>query len=176
MSIVSTELHSKKGFYVGDICYVLDDPIYHGIWGDKHDFEDGLIETEFGNFAVASTAYGDGEYYDEYGHSYGVDAGVLGIVPWEILEKQEKFRKEYSHYGSDDISILNGLGHFFEGTEADFYATGRSRNGLEDGLFEITIGGKSITIHTGEDEEEEDEYEDEYDYYFNNDFDDPDEE
>lgn len=150
---IKAKLQSSKGFYVGDICYVLDDEIYDDIWGAAG-YEDGEYETPYGKFAVASTAFGDGEYNDNYGHLYGVDAGVIGIVPWEILEKQRKWKEEFVE-GTDEEK-LNYLGRFFEGTEAEFCATGRG-NSDEDGYFEITIGDTEINIHTGGEEEEEDE-------------------
>lgn len=31
--------------------------------------------------AAVSTAHGDGVYYDTDGHAYGVDAGMIGVVP-----------------------------------------------------------------------------------------------
>ena len=165
--MVNTTLNSKKGFYVGDICYVLDDNVYDDIWG-KAGYEDGVYETPFGQFAkfaVASTAYGDGSYADQFGHEYGVDAGVIGIVPWELLEHQKKWQHCYGREGTDEEK-LNYLGHFFEGTEADFYATGRDGNPDGDGLFEITIGDKSVTIRTDDDGDyDEDYYEEDEDYY-----------
>ena len=36
---------------------------------------------------MASTAYGDGCYDDDYGNVYGVGAGALGIVPFELVAK-----------------------------------------------------------------------------------------
>lgn len=164
--MIGADLQSKKGFYVGDICYVLDDPIYDGVWG-KADYEDGVYETEFGKFAVASTAYGDGEYYDQFGHRYGVDAGVIGMVPWEILEQQKKW-KRYS--GTTDEDKLNGLGHFFHGTEARFMATGRNSDG-EDGLFDINLDTEEqiIEIQTDDDYwpdpcEDDDDYDYDHDW------------
>lgn len=162
---IETHLTSNKGFYVGDICYVLDDEIYDKVWG-AHNYADGVYDTKYGQFAVASTAYGDGSYNDDLGNEYGVDAGVIGIVPWEILETQKKWKDYYA--GRSEMENLNTLGHFFEGTEAHFEATGRG-NASEDGLFEITIGDTDIVIHTEEDpfdyDEEEDDYEDDDDYY-----------
>ena len=77
---VGTVVSKKGSFYVGDPCYVLPDEIYHGIWGDKYNFEDGLIETPEGNWLVHGTAYGDG-YYD----GYPVDSGTLSVIPAELI-------------------------------------------------------------------------------------------
>ena len=78
-------------YYLGDICYVMADEIYKGVWGGDHNYEDGWFpiwkDTPGSQrFAVSRTAYGDGEYFDNLGRSYPVDAGVIGIVP-ELLWK-----------------------------------------------------------------------------------------
>lgn len=127
-------IKSGKGFYLGDVCYVLGDRIYHGEWGRMHGYKDGEWEdpkTGF-SFAVAGTAYGDGSYYDGEGHEYGVDAGVIGIVPLELVEKEDGLE----------------LGRVFNGSEAEFEE--------EDGVFFVRVdGGSFVIINTKEDEEDE---------------------
>lgn len=137
---------SKKGFYVGDPCYVLSEDNYDGVFG-ANDYQDGqytgktLNDEEF-NFILAGTKYGDGEYYDNRGNTYGVDAGILGVVPIELCLKDNK---EMS------IEELDRLGKYFPGTEAEFEAG--------DGIFYITIGSTDLVIDT--DEEDWDDYDDE---------------
>ena len=82
-------IKSSKGFYIGDICYVLNKDFYHGVWGAA-DYKDGkYADPETGvEFAVAGTAYGDGEYQDNHGNRYPVDAGVIGLVPLELVEEE----------------------------------------------------------------------------------------
>ena len=128
------DVTSKKGFYVGDVCYVLGDAVYDGVWG-KENYRDGVIEVPGTGFcfAVAGTAYGDGSYVDGEGHEYGVDAGVIGLVPLELVEKKDGLK----------------LGRVFEvdGT-AEFEAS--------EGVFTVTIPyGQIIVIDTKEEEEEE---------------------
>ena len=87
---IKAAVKSEKGFYIGDICYVLDDVIYYGVWG-KNGYVDGQYKTDNGYaFAVASTMYGDGCYLDEDDNVYGVDAGILGIVPLELVSDIDK--------------------------------------------------------------------------------------
>ena len=77
-------------YFVGDPCYVIR----------NDEWEDILKYTQFfGAFGIgqwggfwkgykmfsASTAYGDGCYTDNEGREYGVDAGMLGIVPYEYI-------------------------------------------------------------------------------------------
>ena len=133
-------VYSGKGFYIGDICCALSDAIYRGFWGDEKGFEDG-VHTVPGiglRFAVARTAYGDGCYEDQERFVYGVDAGVMGLVPIELVEK--------------DVEDLGKV--VLGGGEASFES--------EDGIFDIALpDGKHINIDTNYDCY--DEYEDEYD-------------
>lgn len=78
---------SEQGFYIGDICYVLSEELYHETWGDKHQFSDGEFKDPKTGLTVvvAGTAWGDGEYADNEGNHYPVDAGVIGVVPLELI-------------------------------------------------------------------------------------------
>lgn len=126
---------SGRGFYIGDICYVLPDRIYHGIWGDGHGYGDGLVEVPGGDggenpaFAVAGTDSGDGLYEDGEGNEYPVDAGVIGIVPLEIATELA------GRSGQTPGRIEECPG------EAVFEAA--------DGVFDITLpDGRGIRIDT----------------------------
>ena len=134
---ITGTIKSKKGFYIGDLCYALNDDIYDEVWGDA-DYEDGIYEDPASgfSFAVAGTAYGDGTYTDDWLREYGVDAGNISLVPGELVEDTTG-------------------GHYFEGA-------GKAHFSAENGHFSITLpGGKCITIDTAE-EFEEDYYEEEY--------------
>ena len=68
-------------YWVGDLCYVL-----HDVWDEVCDlvpFDNSEHEFELADgrkFILFSTAYGDGEYTDQNGNRYGVDAGVIGAI------------------------------------------------------------------------------------------------
>jgi hypothetical protein len=79
-------------YYVGDICYVLDDE-------DLVDDADGFYTDGTHVFGSFLTAGGDGYFTDTLGHGYGVDAGNISIVPLAIID--EKHKKSV------------GLGHVF---------------------------------------------------------------
>ena len=132
-------LKSNKGFYVGDICYALNDDIYYGIWG-KWGYCDGTYSTPDGSaFAVAGTRYGDGEFADQKGRLYGVDAGVIGLVPLELV------KPEYDFGGQ----VFAGAG------ETVFEAC--------NGFFSVTLpSGDVIQINTDDEEEYDEDYEEEY--------------
>lgn len=120
------KVESEKGFYIGDVCYVLDDDIYYNVWGNIHEFKDGWVkDPKTGlHFAVARTAWGDGGYEGNDEFIYHVDAGVIGLVPMELCSKQ-----------TDGGRFVEG------GGVAMFFA--------EKGKFEISLpNGEIINIDT----------------------------
>ena len=74
----------KGKYYIGDLCYVMDDAEWFefcGITIKGTQVLDGEFQLKDGRrFASYSTAFGDGEYYDQYGHTYSVDAGLIGCI------------------------------------------------------------------------------------------------
>ena len=135
MSIITAEITSKKGFYIGDICYVLGDRLYRGVWGDKYGFNDGsFTDPDTGlQVAVAGTAYGDGTYTGSDGTEYPVDAGNIGLVPLELVEDQTRL---------EEGKVIKAPG------TATFQA--------EDGVFEIHLpDGQVVAIDTEHEEEDE---------------------
>lgn len=42
---ISATIRSDEGFYVGDICYVLGNEIYYGVWGEKYNFREEASKT-----------------------------------------------------------------------------------------------------------------------------------
>lgn len=154
-------LTSNKGFYIGDICYVLSDEVYHDIWGSQNSYQEGKIQVGNYAFAVDRTAYGDGFYADNNGRNYSVDAGVIGCVPFELID-DERLHKGYDP-GADSINILNDLGLFVEGSRAEFETD-------DNGLFTVTVDNHiSIVINTNyeagyeeDDGDSEDDYSDNY--------------
>lgn len=127
------KIKSNKGFYIGDICYVLDERVYDEVWGNMHCYLNGKFTDPQTNlsFAVADTRYGDGEYSDNMGRLYGVDAGVIGLVPAELI------RNDYD-FG----------GHIFECVgEATFEAY--------NGVFLITLpSGEIVKIDTTDEDDD----------------------
>ena len=70
-------------YYIGDLCYVM-----HPEWDEFCKITTswyGCLEGEFTladgrRFATYGTAWGDGEYCDENGRKYSVDAGLIGCI------------------------------------------------------------------------------------------------
>ena len=100
-------------YYIGDLCYVMSDDEWDEfcsltIKGNR------CIDGEFNmpdgrRFATYGTAWGDGVYYDYYGNSYSVDAGLIGCIL--VSDIKEKL---------DDISDLGNVIDF----QASFVTSG----------------------------------------------------
>ena len=133
MDFMEGKVKSNIGFYIGDPCYVLNDEEYYGNWEKNYKFDDGEIKTDCGTWFVHSTAYGDGEYYDNNGVGYGVDSGTIAVIPLEVV---------FAH-PSEDI-LKNGA---VSTDKMDFFGNTVIRNGkelsceitVEDGIFWIIV-------------------------------------
>lgn len=80
------------GTYVlGDPCYVIEGDDWDAVltnsnyFGNPIGFARGVAMLGF------HTAYGDGCYQGSDGYSYGVDAGLIGLVPLSLAEKHSGF-------------------------------------------------------------------------------------
>jgi len=107
-------------YYVGDLCYVM-----HNEWDEFCELTtEGMqcLEGEFQladgrRFATFSTAYGDGEYYDQYGNAYPVDAGLIGCIRVEDLTEEIRFgtgkvcqfNYEFEVYSQDGVITIGNI-------------------------------------------------------------------
>lgn len=136
-------------YYIGDLCYVMSD----AEWEEfceltivSNDCVDGEFAFKDGRrFATYGTRWGDGEYCDQYGNRYSVDAGLIGCIRVEDI-RANKY---------EDLSELGAIVEF----ETDF-VTGGGR-GFSDWGGMIQFG--RIMIETDPDWEDDWE-EDEEDY------------
>jgi hypothetical protein len=74
-------------YIIGDPCYLFDDA-WDDILGENEFFELDLDKQQINKLGVAvmSTEHGDGSYYDSNDFEYSVDAGLIGIMPYELLD------------------------------------------------------------------------------------------
>lgn len=136
--LIKGTVKSKTGFYIGDVCYALPEHTYHKVWGGAH-YADGKYhdDEKNGDFMVAGTAIGDGEYYDQTGWCYPVDGGNIGIVPLELVDGGG-FAKTAEGLMSDPCGRFE-------------YTPGEATFEAEDGVFDITLpDGRSIIINTAD--------------------------
>jgi len=128
-------IFGKGTYFIGDICYALDENIYDYIWGKKYEYENGEFKVGKSKFVVASTAYGDGCYEGTDGCEYGVDAGVIGIVP-EVLWDEKRTDEEKPSMG------FSMGGRVVEVKKELIFEV------KKQGVFVITLDGKEFTINT----------------------------
>jgi hypothetical protein len=85
---------SPGQYWIGDLCYVM-----HDVWNEvvdkmyegDTDHEGEVITLNDGReFLYFGTAHGDGEYFDNEGNAYGVDAGIIGIIALEDIKQDGK--------------------------------------------------------------------------------------
>ena len=154
-----TVIKSPKVF-VGDICYALNDDTYHKCWGDHLGFDDGEIPVVFGADLIAavtvSTAYGDGDYFDDHGNEFGVDAGNIGVTG--------------SNYFGDNHPETLGLLLDVPSGKAGVYIA------YDEGYItiEVTDDASGTRLYSGTIPTSEEEEEEEYDDYNSYDDDDDD--
>ncbi len=134
-------------YYLGDICYPIgNDPVYDKVWGEQFTYSDGIYQRSDGlTFAVAGTAYGDGEYRGSDAFRYGVDAGVIGIVPVAMFDEAGFCR------GYGDCTKPGAAGRIFDSATPVTFS-------WRSGVFHVE-GGLYETINTtGDGEEDVDDY------------------
>lgn len=120
-------------YFVGDPCYAVPDEDWNDLLDSNDVFEGSPVGTlpNGNNVTAFHTAFGDGVYYDQYGNSYPVDAGLLGVVPLS---------------GSQDTSSFEVLGAI-----RTFTAPFQIRSSYHGALIEIG----DIAINTeGSDEDD----------------------
>ena len=146
-----TALMPAGTYYVGDLGYLLTektDEIYDElVLGFDNDGK--AVDIKAGRRKVfsafyASTAYGDGQYSDNLGYKYSVDAGILGVV--QLLSADL----------IADAKKLEADGHAKVILFPEDFRVDRD----EDGTF--TFGHLTI-VTDGSDQEEEEEEEEDWD-------------
>lgn len=79
----------KSGtYYIGDLCYVVKGEEWDGLvntWLDDSCLQEVMYLEDYKGGAIYcdGTHYGDGVYHDDYGNTYPVDSGSIGIISVE---------------------------------------------------------------------------------------------
>jgi hypothetical protein len=104
-------------YYIGDLCYVM-----HNEWVEVCNItiqDNALLEGAFNlsdgrRFFFGTTAYGDGEYPDNQGNLYGVDAGSIGIIAVKDISETDKENLELGsiHTFNEGIIVSTDNGYF----------------------------------------------------------------
>ncbi len=80
----------KGVYYLGDPCYMVPDELWMPLLEDSDYFDQPSGVVNGHTVYAFHTLYGDGEYKDQYGNSYPVDAGLIGLVPIELPDAATK--------------------------------------------------------------------------------------
>jgi hypothetical protein len=111
-------------YYIGDPCYVVapDDwiPLLHktGYLGyeDSPNWNEGVFSYKDEKCFACGTAHGDGVYFDNKSHKYGVDAGLIGILPEKVCTFGQTCSDERDnvHEFTEDFEVWieNNVFHF----------------------------------------------------------------
>ena len=158
----SFKINVKNGFYIGDLCYALNEKVYDEVWGGNN-YEEGQYtdpETK-AEFAMVGTAYGDGEYESsEEGLSFPVDAGIIGVADLAICDGDTSLGKVVPDYSGivfieyNDGTITVSWGDKDSHNEIDIY-TGYDDYDEDEGYYNEEEHYDEDDDY-GEDEEEED--------------------
>lgn len=142
--------------YVGDLCYCLNDAVYQEAI-ELANYEgkfDSTISGMHVEGAFVSTQYGDGGYPGSDGRTYGVDAGIIGIV--NITSAAATEGEKFEFFSKDGVGRVIKLPKY----GPIQYEISRDEEGtitveIKQGKFKEVI---SIQTGESEEEEEEDEY------------------
>jgi hypothetical protein len=104
-------------YYIGDLCYVM-----HGEWDEfckltivGNKVLDGEFNLKDGRrFATFTTKWGDGNYFDQNGKSYDVDAGLIGCIR---LDDIDLTNPENSLIGGNMVEFVQPFSTFSAGGE-----------------------------------------------------------
>lgn len=131
-------------YYVGDPCYLFNQS-WHKILEENEYFEKEEQKINGLKVACGGTAYGDGTYSDNKGRQYGVDAGLIGILPVELIALDGKLTE-------DEINTSNNM-HIIEMNDTTEFEVE-----ISDGVFQF--GDIIINTKDEEDPEDEEDYSD----------------
>lgn len=108
-------------YYIGDPCYVIGDHDKWMLFLNSCDFFEASSEAFIGNdkFWASATAHGDGIYKSNKGDLFFVDAGLIGIVPFALVEK-------YSERKIENVMLFGKIVEFTNPFEVMFNQQGGS--------------------------------------------------
>lgn len=78
-------------YWIGDLCYVIKDWVdFCNKTFDNNTIIEGDITLSNGTkISYRGTSYGDGEYQDQYGNSYSVDSGLIGVIKVSDIDRED---------------------------------------------------------------------------------------
>jgi hypothetical protein len=120
-------------YWIGDLCYVM-----HDKWEDfcaqtisGYEVLNGQFTVDGATIVTMSTKYGDGNYQDNKGNNYPVDAGLIGAIKVDDITDPDarldlgnviQFDSQWS-FSEDDGTLIFGNVKIYTGDqdEDDYY-------------------------------------------------------
>jgi hypothetical protein len=101
-------------YYIGDPCYVIDkewDNVCNMSFDKNGQPLNGVMVLNNKEMFIGCTAYGDGLYFDQFGNQYPVDSGCIGVVPVELIDKEDCSNPHFVTFDKP-FAIIYNLGKF----------------------------------------------------------------
>ena len=94
-------------YFIGDPTLVLPNSIYHGIWGNVHDYLPGIYSIFGHNLVIFHLKNDNDEYTDNIGNKYDIETGNISIVSYELCDIDlESGTNIIFHEFEDDIKVF----------------------------------------------------------------------
>lgn len=112
-------------YFIGDPCYCFNDS-WDKLLKLTNYFQNGeVIDYNGSKLAYGRTAYGDGTYYDGFGHEYRVFAHLLGAVLLEVADNNEDLQRLGRIHQFTEEWIFDAFdGYFKFGKDIEIPTTG----------------------------------------------------
>lgn len=110
-------------YYVGDLCYVINDKHWDELGEQTDWFQKGNnFQFKEQTVFVSGTAHGDGRFSDNSGRVYCVDAGLIGVIPFDVIDDNFEGKGGQIIEFEKDFTAHEGKGIFYIGNiEIDTY-------------------------------------------------------
>jgi len=119
MQIIKSKAVSVQvpaGRYVlGDPCYSVPDEHWDALLTSCEYFDEPIGTVKDMKVLAFSTRWGDGCYYDQFGNEYGVDAGLIGLVPIALATKGVNTYPTIVEFSTPTVCSTNGEGKLTSG-------------------------------------------------------------
>jgi hypothetical protein len=99
-------------YILGDPCYVIRDEDWMPLLEDCDYFRWPVGKIGGHQVIALGTKYGDGCYHDQSGNPYGVDAGLIGLVPMAYGGKKSHGNREVTFTEPAECWDEDGVLHF----------------------------------------------------------------
>jgi hypothetical protein len=99
-------------YYIGDLCYVINNENWDKLLNDTEYFQNEYQEFKGQQIFACSTVYGDGIFYDNNDTSYPVDAGILGIMPYDLIDDKKGIKNGSVVTFDEDFEVFEENGIF----------------------------------------------------------------